>query len=203
MLITLALMVIQLILAFIPFVGAVASNVLTPVFTGGLLMGIRAASAGEPLRFDALFEGFKHQFAPLAGLGALMLGIMFLLGVIGSGIFYATMPAPEVIQANPNAAFSGSNFAIVGIVIGVLSILVGMLFFFATPLVALNQVPVFKALGMSFKGSLRNILPILVYGVIIVILAFLGAIPLLLGLLIVIPMIYVSSYAAYRQVFLK
>ena len=202
-LITLALMVIQLILAFIPFVGAVAGNVLTPVFTGGLLMGIRAASAGEPLRFDALFEGFKHQFAPLAGLGALMLVVMFLLGVIASGIFYATMPAPDVMQADPMAGLSGSNLAIVGIVVGILSILVGMLFFFATPLVALNQVPVFKALGMSFKGSLRNILPILIYGFIIMILIILGAIPLFLGLLIVIPMIYVSSYAAYRQVFLK
>jgi uncharacterized membrane protein len=78
-----------------------------------------------------------------------------------------------------------------------------MLFFFATPLVALNQVPVFKALGMSFKASLRNFLPILVYGLVVMILAILGAIPLFLGLLIVIPMIYVSSYAAYRQVFLK
>ena len=128
---------------------------------------------------------------------------MFLLGVIASGIFYATMPAPDVMQADPMAGLSGSNLAIVGIVVGILSILVGMLFFFATPLVALNQVPVFKALGMSFKGSLRNILPILIYGFIIMILIILGAIPLFLGLLIVIPMIYVSSYAAYRQVFLK
>jgi hypothetical protein len=202
-LITLALMVIQLILAFIPFVGAIAGNVLTPVFTGGLLMGIRAASAGQPLRFDTLFEGFKHQFAPLAGLGALMLLVMFLLGVVGSGVFYATMPAMNSMQADPSAALSGSNLGIVGIVVGLLSILVGMLFFFATPLVALNEVPVFKALGMSFKASLRNILPILVYGILVVLLAFLGAIPLLLGLLVVIPLIYVSSYAAYRQVFLK
>ena len=36
------LFVIMMVLAFIPLIGALASNILTPIFTGGLMLGLAA-----------------------------------------------------------------------------------------------------------------------------------------------------------------
>jgi uncharacterized membrane protein len=41
----------------------------------------------------------------------------------------------------------------------------------------------------------------LLYGVIAVLLVFLGTIPLLLGLLVVIPLLTIAIYTAYRDIF--
>ena len=190
-------MVIQIVLGLIPFVGPISSAILTPVFTGGLLMGIRAAAAGEPLRFDTLFEGFKQNFAPLAGLGALTLAVSAVVMVVFAGLAYVMSPSD--LSTQPSNAVIGITM----IVVAILGFAMAMLFIFATPLVALNNVPVFQSLSLSFKASLRNILPIIVYGLVIGLLAVVGMIPLLLGLLVVIPLFYVSSYVSYRQVFLS
>ena len=49
--------------------------------------------------------------------------------------------------------------------------------------------------------SLRNFLPIVIYGLMIGVLGILAAIPLGLGLLILLPMLAIASYSAYRDIF--
>lgn len=203
-LITLALFVIQVVIGIIPVVGDIVSSILNPVLTGGILLGIRAIDGGESLRFDYLFEGFKQKFAPLAGLGGLTLIVIILFGIIIGGAFVGmnmdhlktdTPPTPE-------AMLSGMNMGLIAIGV-VLLIVVAMLFWFATQLVTLNGVPVFQSLTMSFKGCLRNPLPLLIYSLIVMVLLVLGAIPLLLGLLVVVPWLLSSMYTSYKQIFIR
>jgi hypothetical protein len=202
-LITLVLFVIQVILGIIPFVGDVVSSIIGPVLTGGILLGVRAIDGGESLRFDYLFEGFKQKFAPLAGLGGLTLGVMFLFGIIIGGAFVGmNMNNLQTDAPNPEAMLSGMNIGLIAIGV-VLLIVVVMLFWFATQLVALNNVPVFQSLSMSFKACLRNPLPLLLYSVAMVVLLVLGMIPILLGLFVVIPWLFSSMYVSYKQVFIR
>lgn len=203
-LITLVLFIIQIVLGFIPIAGDIISSIIGPVLTGGILLGVRAVDGGEKLRFDYLFEGFKQKFAPLAGLGALTLGIMFLFGIIVGGIFVGmNMDNMQTgVPPSPEMLFSGMNsgLLVVGIIllIGVL-----MMFWFATQLVALNDVPVFKSLSMSFKACLHNPLPLLLYCLAAAGLLILGAIPLLLGMLVVVPWLFSSMYISYKQIFIR
>lgn len=202
-LITLVLFVIQVILGIIPFVGDVVSSIIGPVLTGGILLGVRAIDGGESLRFDYLFEGFKQKFAPLAGLGGLTLGVMFLFGIIIGGAFVGmNMNNLQTDAPNPEAMLSSMNIGLIAIGV-VLLIVVVMLFWFATQLVALNNVPVFQSLSMSFKACLRNPLPLLLYSVAMVVLLVLGMIPILLGLFVVIPWLFSSMYVSYKQVFIR
>ena len=53
----------------------------------------------------------------------------------------------------------------------------------------------------SFSACLKNIVPFLVYGVMLFILAVVAMIPFGLGMLVLVPVIIASVYAAYRDVF--
>jgi uncharacterized membrane protein len=53
----------------------------------------------------------------------------------------------------------------------------------------------------SFMGCLKNILPFLVYGVIMFGLAIVASIPLALGWLVLGPMTIASVYTAYRDIY--
>ncbi|MEZ5452384.1 MAG: BPSS1780 family membrane protein [Thiothrix sp.] len=202
-LITIGLFGIQFVLGLVPGLGDVASTLLGPVFTGGILMGARAVAGGEALRFDHLFAGFKEKVAPLLGLGALTLGIMFLFGIIIGGAFVGmNMDTLHGETLKPEDLLNGMNTGLIAIGV-ILLIFIMMLFWFATQLVALNNVPVFQALTMSFKGCLRNPLPLIFYLLLALLLVIAGAIPLLLGLLVVVPWLFASAYVSYRQIFIQ
>ncbi|MBU0654677.1 MAG: hypothetical protein KJ914_06025 [Gammaproteobacteria bacterium] len=201
-LITLALFAIQFVLGIVPVAGDIISSLIGPVFTGGILMGVKAIAGGDALRFDYLFEGFKQKFGSLVGLGALTLGIMFLFGIIIGGAFVGMNMDTMQPDMNPAELLSGANTGLIAVGM-ILLLLVLMLFWFATQLVALNDVPVFQALSMSFKACLRNPLSLLVYSLAALALLILGAIPLLLGLLVVVPWFFSSMYVSYKQIFLQ
>jgi uncharacterized membrane protein len=55
----------------------------------------------------------------------------------------------------------------------------------------------------SFSGCLRNLLPFLVYGVVMLVLAVLATLPIGLGWLILGPMLSASVYTSYRDIYLK
>lgn len=201
----LTLLGINILLSFIPFIGSLASSLLSCIFSAGLLMAARAREQGKPVEFTMLFEGFKSKFAPLLGLGALC----FVLGIVGGilvGVGVGFLAAASFQGSDPSqlvALFSSPFFAVIVLFGAVYFTLVFMLVWFATPLVALNDVPVFKSLGMSFKACGRNLLPLFVFGLIATVLIIVGALPILLGLLIVLPLLFTTFYKSYQHIFLK
>jgi uncharacterized membrane protein len=56
---------------------------------------------------------------------------------------------------------------------------------------------------LSFAGCLKNVLPFLVYGIAGLVLLFLGAIPLGLGILVVWPTLTAAIYVAYRDIYFE
>jgi uncharacterized membrane protein len=74
---------------------------------------------------------------------------------------------------------------------------------FAPALVVFQQQGVIEAMKTSFSGCLKNLLPFLIYGVVMLGLAVLATLPIGLGWLILGPMIAASVYTSYRDIYLK
>jgi uncharacterized membrane protein len=54
----------------------------------------------------------------------------------------------------------------------------------------------------SFSGCLRNIVPFLVYGVVMMVFGAIASIPMLLGWLVLGPVLCGSYYASYKDIYL-
>ena len=78
---------------------------------------------------------------------------------------------------------------------------VAMAAWFAPALVVLNDMGVGDAIKASFWACLKNIVPFLVYGLILFGLAIVASIPFGLGWLALGPTLAASVYAAYRDIF--
>ena len=90
-----------------------------------------------------------------------------------------------------------------------LSLLVGMavsvplmmMIWFAPLLVIFRGLQAKDAMQLSFVACLGNMGPFLVFGSVFLFLAFLSGITFGLGLLLMIPLIFTSTYASYRDIF--
>jgi uncharacterized membrane protein len=76
-----------------------------------------------------------------------------------------------------------------------------MAYWFAPALVAIDGLSALAAMKLSFIGCIRNVLPFLLYGIVMFVLTILASIPLLLGLLVLLPVMIASMYTAYRDIY--
>jgi len=195
------LFVILLVLAFIPLLGALATILLMPAFVGGLILGCRALQGGGELGLGHLFAGFKEHAGNLLALGALSIAawIIVLIPVfviVGAGAVFGMLRGDAA-----EAVAMGSSFMIAMLVLLALSIPIYMALWFAPALVVLRGLAPVAALKESFLGCLKNIIPFLIYGIVIVVLGIVASIPLGLGWLVLGPVAIASVYVAYRDIF--
>jgi len=193
------------ILSAIPVVGDILSSLLMPAVVAGLMTGCRALEQDEELELAHLFNGFKHRTSQLVTLGGislvaqlLILGAMMAVGgatLVGILISGQQPENPQVIMQ----AFAGAGFAIMlGLVL--FSILI-MAMQFAPMLVYFHNVAPVDALKLSLRAFLANMGPMLVYGLVLMLLAVLATIPIMLGWLVLLPVIFTSLYASYNSIF--
>jgi uncharacterized membrane protein len=64
-----------------------------------------------------------------------------------------------------------------------------------------NERGAIEAMKESFAGCLKNIVPFLLYGIILLVLNVVAAIPLLLGYLVFVPVAAASLYTSYRDIY--
>src|SRR5207249_11097296 len=96
----LTLAVIYTVLAVLPVIGAIASFVVGPVFTAGLVLTSRTIEQGGEVQFAQLFGGFKYRFGTLlvvgvlylAGTAAIVFAVLALTGASLFGLLNATSP---------------------------------------------------------------------------------------------------------------
>ncbi len=189
-------------LGIIPLVGALIATLLMPVLSGGIMMAVDKSNHGERVTVSDLFLAFqdKQIMRRLLTIGAIGLAIMVLLTLLfgmGMGSMMMTMD-PEHMQVSTH------NMGWLG-VMSLLSMLISltwwMALMFAVPLVALNQAKPVPALKRSIRASLSNWLPLLIYGLIASLLLLVAIIPIGLGLLLVMPLLFCSVYCAFKDIF--
>lgn len=207
----LILFVLSIVASFIPFLGSLVSNLLMPVFLGGLMIGCRAQDNGEKLQIEHLFSGFKSHAGPLMLIGLLMLVaivvVLIVLAIIVGLMFGASIMGAFAGNEQAMAdliAEHGLTFLLVLVLLFMALIIpVSMAYWFAPALVVFHGLKPVDAMKQSFQGCLRNMLPFLWYGILLILLLIVGMIPLMLGLLVVVPMMYGSIYASYKDIYLK
>lgn len=202
--IVVVLAVISIVAAFIPFVGSLALMVLFPVFTGGLMLGCRALEQGAPLEFNHLFAGFRERFGPLAAVGAIYLGVTIAIALVVGVVTGASMFAMMSGQGGGDPAAAAG--AVAGVLLAMLVMLALMIpllmaVWFAAPLVLFHERGALDAMKESFSGCLKNIVPFLLYGVILMVLSVVASIPIGLGWLVLGPVMAASIYTAYRNIY--
>jgi hypothetical protein len=198
---TLVGLVIFIVLAFVPFVGQLATWLLSILFGGGIMLGCRALDRGQELTVGHLFAGIQSHLSPLLVIAALYLGAMLVLMLIASLVGGGAILAGVWGGADPGAATGTLLLAI--LVFLLLLVPVAMAVWFAPGLSTLNNVPPVDALKLSFVGCLRNIVPFLVYGVLLFLIGLAASIPFGLGWLVALPVMAGSVYAAYKDIFLQ
>jgi uncharacterized membrane protein len=189
-------LVLMLVLGMIPLVNFLLS-VIAPVFIGGIMLGCKALEEGEELTVGHLFAGFSGHAGNLA-----LVGLIYLAGVIGVMLVMAVLIGGSVGLG----AFSGGGFPVKGMIVGglvacLLIVPLAMAVWYAPALVVFHQQTPFEAMKASFFVSIKNFLPFLVYGLVIIVLAILASRPIFLGWLILIPVLQASIYASYKDMF--
>ncbi len=197
------LFLIIIALHFIPILGPLVFYILSPVFLAGLMVGCKAQQSGEELEIVHLFAGFKKNTNSLIALGGVYLvgqiiifGVMF---IFGGGAIFALMRGGQPDLAMMTAAMSSAMLAVlVGLA---LYIPLAMALWFAPALVIFNDMQPVPALKSSFNACLKNIIPFLIYGIALFVLSLIASIPLFLGFLVLVPVIFASVYTGYRDIY--
>jgi uncharacterized membrane protein len=200
--IVLLLFVIMVGTAFLPFIGGIVMTLFGPVFAAGIVIGCRALEKGEELEIAHLFAGFRERTGTLIGVGALYLAaslvIMLVIGlVMGVGMF--TLMGGGDPQA---VAAMGLTILLAALVWFALMLPFVMAIWFAAPLVVFHEHGAIEAMKGSFTGCLRNIVPFLLYGVVMLVFSILASLPLMLGWLALGPVLAASVYTGYRDIYL-
>jgi hypothetical protein len=194
------LLLINIGIGLIPIAGNLASGLIFPIFGGGLMLGCHGLDSGEELRFGHLFAGFQNKLGHLLMIGALyLLGSLAIVAVVllfGFGGGFAT-----AIWGGEQSTAAISGMLLGGAIAALVMVPLGMSMWFAPALVALHELTAFEAMKLSFRGCLRNVLPFLLYGLAGIALAVVATIPLGLGWLALLPMLFGSTYTAYRDIF--
>ena len=188
-------------LLIIPFLGEVIANFLQPAFFASFAIAAYKQCAGERIAMAELFSGFQHNRRALLNLGALLLlaevAIFVLMALMGLPI--AGFADKEVTLAQYVEMLRGkewilaTGFVLTGLVKGAL--------WFAPPLIAFHGLTTMHAVRWSVYAALSNFGAMAFYGATLMALFFVGLIPWAVGLVVVIPMMAISTYVGYSEVF--
>lgn len=182
----------------IPIVN-LAANLLVPVFIGGISIGCQAIDDGEEIRFAHLFAGFKSNPGGLLLLGLLyfvaMLVLATVVGVVGALVAW--------IAGSGYEAASVPLLSLGFLTTLLLFVPMAMAIWLAPPLVVFQRLSAVQAIKTSFSVAWHNFAPFCLYGLLVLLAAVFASLPLLLGWLVLLPVLYASLYAFYRDVFFE
>ncbi len=180
----LAYLFFMLVLGFIPFAGQVLAFILMPLFTLSFMQGCRGIDQSLRVSPRLLVAGFQ---SPQAG-RLLMLGVLYLiaasiaLGVstlIDDGVFFDIISGQMELNASN---VEDTNMAAAMLFAMLLYLPALMAFWFAGPLIAWQNMSVFKAVFYSFFASCKSFRIFLYYGLCWFMLA--GIIPTVVSVII-------------------
>lgn len=192
-------------LSSVPVVGEPLVTLLMPVILAGLMLGARELQRGEELELAHLFSGFQKHTPNLVTLGGISLVAQYLIfGVMqvtgGDALVSILMSSEPVTDPSVmSQAIADSGFsAILGALL--FSVLM-MAMQFAPMLVYFDDITPVKAMKLSLRAFLSNMGAMLVYSLTVISLAVFASLPVMLGWLVLMPVIFTSLYTSYCDIF--
>ncbi len=196
---------IAMALSLVPVLGTYLLYLLTPLLLAGLMTACRDAEAGKEIEIAHLVRGFRENASQLVTIGG-----VYLVGNVVIGGIVMSVGGAELQEAfraaregTPEALSAEvANRASVALLIGgALFVPLAMATWFAPALVILDNLPALPALQLSMRGCLANLLPFLLYGMIMSGLLFAAMLLLFVGVLFWLPLALLTGYTGYRDVF--
>ena len=175
----------------VPWVGALAAYLLTPLLLAGLLQ----------VADNDMFAGFRVHSRQLVQVGVLYMVGMLIILMVAAMISGGSMASGLLLGQMAGAGMAVGGMVLALLVSLVLSVPLMMGVWFAPALVLFNGMEAVDALKASFAANLKNLVPMLVYGIFVLVLAFFAALPAGLGFLVLAPVLAGSIYAQYRDLF--
>lgn len=199
------LFVIAMVLSFIPLVGGLALNVISPILVGGLMLACRKQDRGETVEIGDLFSAFSAKGGPLAVVGVAYLAGIVVLMIVGMalGMLIAGGAAATGAMVGEGAGLAGLGMGMMIVMLAVTALAVPLMMavWFAPALVVLGEQQPLEAMKQSFYGCVRNIGPFLLYGVAAFVISIVAMIPMGLGFLVWGPVLIASAYVGYRDIY--
>jgi uncharacterized membrane protein len=188
-------------LLLVPLIGGVIANFLQPVFFASFAIVALRQLHGEKILMADLFLVFRRNLRPLVNLGAVLLmteiAIFALMALLGLPMA-AAGDKPFTVNEYVDALKGKEWILILGFV---LTVAVKAAVWFAPPLIALHDMSMAHAVRWSVYACLANLGAMVLYGFALFLVFFMAMIPWLLGLVVVIPLMVISTYIGYREVF--
>ena len=197
------LLIAYIVLSVIPWVNYFQQLLLPFVYAGIATAADQQRRTGT-FELGALLAGFKNQPVSLLAVG----GVVILAGFVFIGVLAIFIGAEAFglvlrnAQADP-ALFLSARFWLAVLVGIAVTVPVSFATLLAPQLIVLHQQPALTAMKMSLVGCFRNILPGIVFFLCSIVLVVVSMIPLLLGLLISIPIMVITNYTVYRDIFVE
>lgn len=179
------------------------SAVISCLMSGGLMIACYKQLQGDRFTVGTLFDGFRYKFKPLAILGLLFLLLCIIAFIVSVIIFAIVMGVTDFESLL--AVSTADTSPLTGVVLMLLIMLVWlplmMMSWFSPALVSLNGEKPWRAMVLSLKGAWRNIWSLSIYGLVMIVLSVVASLPVFLGWLVLLPMIYTTQFVAYREIF--
>jgi len=204
------------VIAIIPLLGTLAILVLLPTFYAGFCYAAREQTHGRMADIKHLFQGFNEpgRIGPLVTLclpqvaAGVVAGILAVI-LVGGALLSGGLASGG--DADPTAMFAalGGSGVLLFLLIFALFVAVWLMLIFAIPKVMFDGEAAFPAMKESFSAALANLVPIIVFALIVgisfmIIGGILAFIPLL-GMIAAVAIFYavvgVAHYVIWRDIY--
>lgn len=200
-----ALLLVALGLTVIPVIGGYVLYLLTPMFLAGLMSACRDQDAGRDIGIGHLFQGFRLNAAHLVTVGGVYLvGQVIIAGLVlsvGGAEMQDAMRAAAQGEPQPLPPGAADRISFAVLVGTALFVPLLMAIWFAPMLVIFDNMPAIRAMQESMRACLVNLMPFMLYGLIMSGLLVVAIAPLFAGLVLWVPLAVISGYTSYRDIF--
>ena len=191
-------------LNLIPLVGEGLSELASPLMVAGFMAAFRALDQDSELELPHFLAGVRGPVISLASVGAVQLIGTLLISQLMLLMGFDVQAAMEAAQKGDPLVFQNAmNQSPPAVMVGLLLFTpLAMATWFAPALILFGNARPMQALIISLRAVARNWLSITVNGLALGMVLFVSAlIPFLLGLLVAMPVLFGSLYAAYQGIF--
>ncbi len=199
-----------------------ASKILWPIFLAGFMVGAYQLDKYNIFPYESVFSGFSNRARDLIMLGLYYFVAFIVIKYVSLWITEAFVGDLSIVtdeeklvslytaqltgqitqeQLQELLSFMQPLFFFSMIFLSLL-LPVYMALWFAPALVVINGVSPLNAFKLSFLACLRNMWSFLGYGVVSFAAMLIGSIPMGLGLVIVMPVMFASIYTSYKDIFI-
>ncbi len=198
---------ILLLAGVVPLLGTLLSPFVSALVAGGFMLVAEKQRSRQSPEVSDFFAILSHSgFKPLMVLTLLYLALYVAAALLLVPVFAVTGGTATVFGAilggEEAALAAGLGSLLLGVLVFLLLALpILAMYWFAVPLVLFDGVEPWRAMKASLRATLVNMIPLLVYGLLVFLACIAGVITLGLGLLVVMPLVLVSWYLSFREIF--